>query len=134
MKGKILCPAGCQNPVARITKAKENLKNPRPAGSWRPFKCIFGERKKGRPQRAGTPVPFALCTEKPGQGQSAAYLEQDSTAVPKFAYRSFCPCGNLVGECLPQTLPCGLRRLKIPQNIFSDFSKTVPLHTLFFSY
>ena len=66
--------------------------------------------------------------------QSGSFLEQDSTAVPKFAYRSFCPCGNLVGECLPQTLPCGLRRLKIPQNIFSDFSKTVPLHTLFFSY
>ena len=41
MKGKILCPAGCQNPVARITKAKEILKNPRPAGSWRPLKCIF---------------------------------------------------------------------------------------------
>ena len=39
------------------------------------------------------------------------FLEQDSTAVPKFAFRSFCPCGNLVGECLPQTLPCGLRRL-----------------------
>jgi len=66
--------------------------------------------------------------------ESGSFLEQDSTAVPKFAYRSFCPCGNLVGECLPQTLPCGLRRLKIPQNIFSDFSKTVPLHTLFFSY
>jgi len=66
--------------------------------------------------------------------ESVTFLEQDSTAVPKFAYRSFCPCGNLVGECLPQTLPCGLRRLKIPQNIFSDFSKTVPLHTLFFSY
>ena len=30
--------------------------------------------------------------------------EQDSTAVPNFAVRSFCPCGNLVGECLPQTL------------------------------
>ena len=43
--------------------------------------------------------------------QSGSFLEQDSTAVPKFAYRSFCPCGNLVGECLPQTLPCGLRRL-----------------------
>ena len=26
-------PAGCQNPVARITKAKEILRNPRPAGS-----------------------------------------------------------------------------------------------------
>ena len=22
--------------------------------------------------------------------------------------RSFCPCGNLVGECLPQTLLCAL--------------------------
>ncbi|MFR8647185.1 MAG: hypothetical protein ACLVEG_12870 [Roseburia faecis] len=66
--------------------------------------------------------------------ESGSFLEQDSTAVPKFAFRSFCPCGNLVGECLPQTLPCGLRRLKIPQNIFSDFSKTVPLHTPFFSY
>ena len=43
--------------------------------------------------------------------ESGSFLEQDSTAVPKFAYRSFCPCGNLVGECLPQTLPCGLRRL-----------------------
>ena len=124
MKGKILCPAGCQNPVARITKAKENLKNPRPAGSWRPFKCIFGERKKGRPQRAGTPVPFALCTEKPGQGQSAAYLEQDSTAVPNFAYRSFCPCGNLVGECLPQTLLMRLTPLeKFPQILFGLFQK-----------
>ena len=37
MKGKILCPAGCQNPIARITKAKEILKNPRSAGSWRPL-------------------------------------------------------------------------------------------------
>ena len=91
MKGKILYPAGCQNPVARITKAKEILKNPRPAGSWRPFKCIFGERKKGRAQRAESPAPFALCTEKPGQGQSAAVLEQVSTTVPKSAILRFCP-------------------------------------------
>ena len=40
----------------------------------------------------------------PGKGKSAAYLEQVSTTVPKFAYRAFCPCGKLVGECLPQTL------------------------------
>ena len=91
MKGKILCPAGCQNPATRITEAKEILKNPRPAGSWRPFKCIFGERKKGRAQRAESPAPFALCTEKPGQGQSAAYLEQVSTTVPKSAILRFCP-------------------------------------------
>lgn len=41
-------PAGCQNPVARITKAKEILKNPRPAGSWRPLKCIFSGKKELR--------------------------------------------------------------------------------------
>jgi len=66
--------------------------------------------------------------------QSGSFLEQDSTAVPKFAFRSFCPCGNLVGECLPQTLLMRLAPLKNPSKYFSDFSKTVPLHTLFFSY
>ena len=91
MKGKILCPAGCQNPVGRITKAKEILKNPRSAGRQRPFKCIFSGKKKGRAQRAGSPVPFALYTEKPEQGQSAAYLEQVSTTVPKSAILRFCP-------------------------------------------
>ena len=56
--------------------------------------------------------------------QSGSFLEQDSTAVPKFAYRSFCPCGNLVGECLPQTLLMRLTPLeKFPQNIFSDYFK-----------
>ena len=93
-----------------------------------------GENASPQPfmKKAGYRFPekVAVASER----QSGSFLEQDSTAVPKFAYRSFCPCGNLVGECLPQTLPCGLRRLKIPQNIFSDFSKTVPLHTLFFSY
>jgi hypothetical protein len=66
--------------------------------------------------------------------ESGSFLEQDSTEVPKFAYRSFCPCGNLVGECLPQTLLMRLAPLKNPSKYFSDFSKTVPLHTLFFSY
>ena len=134
MKGKILCPAGCQNPATRITEAKEILKNPRPAGSWRPLKCIFSGKEKRPPIASRKPCPVRSMYGKNRQGQSAAVTEQDSTTVPKFAFRSFCPCGNLVGECLPQTLPCGLRRLKIPQNIFSDFSKTVPLHTPFFSY
>jgi len=66
--------------------------------------------------------------------ESGSFLEQVSTTVPKFAYRSFCPAGNLLGSAFPKPCLCGLRRLKIPQNIFSDFSKTVPLHTLFFSY
>ena len=37
MKGKILCPAGCQNPLSRITEAKENLKSPRSAGKAGPL-------------------------------------------------------------------------------------------------
>ena len=56
--------------------------------------------------------------------QSGSYLEQDSTAVPNFAYRSFCPCGNLVGECLPQTLLWRLKPLeKFPQILFGLFQK-----------
>jgi len=46
--------------------------------------------------------------------QSGSFLEQDSTEVPKFAFCSFCPCGNLVGECLPQTLLIRLAPLKNP--------------------
>ena len=110
MKGKFLCPAGCQNPLSRITEAKENLKNSRPAGSWRPLKCIFSGKGKSRSQRAakprsgvilteekdstqraGSPALFALYTEKPGQGQSAAVTEQVSTTVPKSAILRFCP-------------------------------------------
>ena len=124
MKGKILCPAGCQNRRSRITKAKEILKNLLSAGSWRPLKCIFSEKGK-RPSTAGRkPRPVRSMYAKTRQGESAAVLEQDSTAVPNFAYRSFCPCGNLVGECLPQTLLMRLTPLeKFPQILFGLFQK-----------
>jgi len=95
VKGKILCPAGCQNPATRITEAKEILKNPRPAGSWRPLKCIFSGKEKRPPIASRKPCPVRSMYGKNRQGQSAAVTEQDSTAVPNFAYRSFCPCGNL---------------------------------------
>ena len=55
--------------------------------------------------------------------ESGSFLEQDSTAVPKFAFRSFCPCGNLVGECLPQTLLMRLAPLKNPSKYFFGFFK-----------
>ncbi len=45
-----------------------------------------------------------LLTKEAEGGRSAEVTEQDSTTVPKFAFRSFFPRGNLVGECLPQTL------------------------------
>ena len=124
VKGKILCPAGCQNPVTRITKAKEILKNPRPAGSWRPLKCIFSGKEKRSPTAGRKSCSIRSMYGKTRQGQSAAVLEQDSTAVPNFAYRSFCPCGNLVGECLPQTLLWRLKPLeKFPQILFGLFQK-----------
>ena len=124
MKGKILCPAGCQNPATRITEAKEILKNPRPAGSWRPLKCIFSGKEKRPPIASRKPCPARSMYGKNRQGQSAAVTEQDSTAVPNFAYRSFCPCGNLVGECLPQTLLMRLTPLeKFPQILFGLFQK-----------
>ena len=134
MKGKILCPAGCQNPATRITEAKEILKNLLSAGSWRPLKCIFSGKEKRPPIASRKPCPVRSMYGKNRQGQSAAVTEQDSTAVPNFAVCSFCPCGNLVGECLPQTLLMRLAPLENPQKSFSDYSKTVPLYTLFFSY
>ena len=55
--------------------------------------------------------------------QSGSFLEQDSTEVPKFAFCSFCPCGNLVGECLPQTLLMRLAPLKKTAKYFLGFFK-----------
>ena len=91
MKGKILCPASCQNPVARITEAKEILKNPRPAGSWRPLKCIFSGKEKRPPTAGRKPCLVRSMYEKTRQGQSAAVTEQVSTTVPKSAVLRFCP-------------------------------------------
>ena len=69
--------------------------------------------------------PAALRRLNPAgqRAESGSFLEQDSTAVPKFAYRSFCPCGNLVGECLPQTLLMRLTPLKNPSKYFFGFFK-----------
>ena len=53
------------------------------------------------------------------------FLEQDSTTVPKFAYRFFCPGGNLVGECLPQTLLMRIAPLEnhYASSLFGFFQK-----------
>ena len=124
MKGKILCPAGCQNPVARITKAKEILKNPRPAGSWRPLKCIFSGKGKSRSQRAAKPRSGVILAK----GKKAAHSGPQALSCPFYVRKNqtgavcgslrasfyhgakirnsavFVPRGKLVGECLPQTL------------------------------
>ena len=126
MKGKILCPAGCQNRRSRITKAKENLKNPRPTGSWQPFKSIFGERKKDRPQRAGSPALSVLCAKEPDRG---SLRQLQSKFLPRCQNPQFCgfaPRGKLVGECLPQTLLWRLAPQKDFRSAGRFFARTAP--------
>ena len=124
VKGKILCPAGCQNRRSRITKAKEILKNLLSAGSWRPLKCIFSEKGK-RPSTAGRkPRPVRSMYAKTRQGQSAAVLEQVSTTVPKSAILRFLSlAGNLLGSAFPKPCYGGLRRKNISdrRKVFSHF-------------
>ena len=123
MKGKILCPAGCQNSLSRITEAKKILKSPRPAGSWRPLKCIFSGKKKDRlqraakprsgvilteekdsTQRAGSPALSVLCTKKPDRGSLRLTKSKFLPRCQNPQFCGFAPRGKLVGECLPQTL------------------------------
>ena len=99
--------------IVRGRGQREILKNPRPAGSWQPFKSIFGERKKDRPQRAGSPALSVLCAKEPDRG---SLRQLQSKFLPRCQNPQFCgfaPRGKLVGECLPQTLLCGLRRKNI---------------------
>ena len=126
VKGKFLCPAGCQNPVTRITKAKEILKNPRPAGSWRPLKCIFSGKEKRPPTAGRKPRPVRSMYGKPDRG---SLRQLQSKFLPRCQNPQFCgfaPRGKLVGECLPQTL---LWRLA-PQKYFRPaghfFARTAP--------
>ena len=145
VKGKILCPAGCQNPVARITKAKEILKNPRPAGSWRPLKCIFSGKGKSRSQRAakphsgvilteekdsrqraGSPALSVLCAKEPDRG---SLRQLQSKFLPRCQNPQFCgfaPRGKLVGECLPQTLLWRLAPQKDFRSAGRFFARTAP--------
>ena len=94
MKGKILCPAGCQNPVARITEAKEFLKNPRPAGSWRPLKCIFSGKGKSHSQRAAKPRSGVILTEEkiahsgPEALSCPFYVRKNQTGAVCGSYRA----------------------------------------------
>ena len=134
MKGKILCPAGCQNPVARITKAKEILKNPRPAGSWRPLKCIFSGKGKSRSQRAAKPRSGVILAK----GKKAAHSGPQALSCPFYVRKNqtgavcgslrasfyhgakirnsavLSLAGNLLGSAFPKPCLCGFCRLSLP--------------------
>ena len=46
---------------------------------------------------AKSPLAALKVLREAHTGKAATFLEQDSTAVPNFAYRSFCPMGILLG-------------------------------------
>jgi hypothetical protein len=76
-------------------------------------------------------------SKKVADGSERKFAVTESKILPQYQnslFAHFAPAGILLGSAFPKPCLCGLRRLKIPQNIFSDFSKTVPLHTPFFSY
>ena len=126
MKGKILCSAGCQNSFSRITEAKEIkeiLKNLRPAGSWRPLKCIFSGKGKSRSQRAAKPRSGVILTEEkdstsgPEAPPCPFYVRKNQTVAVRGSYRAsfyhgakirnsaVLPlAGNLLGSAFPK--PC----------------------------
>ena len=135
MKGKILCPASCQNPIARITEAKEILKNPRPAGSWRPLKCIFSGKEKRPPTAGRKPCSVRSMYGKTRQGQSAAVLEQVSTTVPKSAILRFCPSRETcwgVPSPTPAMAACAAKIFPSGRPFFARTAPEIPNRPAYF--
>ena len=96
--------------IVRGRGQREILKNPRPTGSWQPFKSIFGERKKDRPQRAGSPALSVLCAKEPDRGS----LRQSFYHGAKIRNSAVLPlAGNLLGSAFPKPCYGGLRRKNI---------------------
>ena len=110
--------------IVRGRGQREILKNPRPTGSWQPFKSIFGERKKDRPQRAESPALSVLCAKEPDRG---SLRQLQSKFLPRCQNPQFCgfaPRGKLVGE---QTLLWRLTPQKYFRNSYQVFGEICPL-------
>ena len=122
MKGKNSLPRRLPKSCCPDYRSEKNGGNPRPTGSWQPFKSIFGERKKDRPQRAGSPALSVLCAKEPDRG---SLRQLQSKFLPRCQNPQFCgfaPRGKLVGECLPQTLLWRLTPQKYSRPAKSFFS------------
>ena len=99
-----------------------------------PAPSVEGIRKfheKFSPER-NKPAPESWIVSEDTTQRS--FLEQDSTTVPNFANRSFCPMGILLGLPPQARLFAACAAWKIPEKIFRIFQKTLPLMPLFFSY
>ena len=99
--------------IVRGRGQREILKNPRPAGSWQPFKSIFGERKKDRPQRAGSP-PCPFYVRKNQTGAVCGSYRASFYHGAKIRNSAVLPlAGNLLGSAFPKPCYGGLRRKNI---------------------
>ena len=94
--------------------------------------CRISSSRKGETNFCGCDFPKKWRTEVRGSLQSRrASIDQ----CTKFRFSLICPPGQiLVGVATPNPPFAAPAAEKSPTNIFSDFSKTVPIYTLFFSY
>jgi len=105
VKEKSLQEAGKQGRCWCGTGGKEKFLKKWAKGSPATVVLVEGKTSLRNFQNRRFPIlPTVLIVKEAEGGKSAEVTEQDSTTVPKFAVRSFSHRGNLVGECLPQTL------------------------------
>ena len=105
MKGKNSLPRRLPKSCCPDYRSERNFENPRPAGSWRPLKCIFSGKGKSRSQRAAkprsgvilteekdstqraaSPVLSVLCTEKPDRGSLRRFSLSHCSSRPRRSY------------------------------------------------
>src|SRR5699024_8491305 len=86
-----------------------------PAGSEAPLRRHISEKKTAN---SGPEPPFHSLYVRKNPNRDSLRLTK-SKFLPRCQNPQFCgfvPRGKLVGECLPQTLLCGLRRLSPPRS------------------
>ena len=100
--------------IVRGRGQREILKNPRPTGSWQPFKSIFGKRKK-RPSAAGRkPRPCPFYVRKNQTGAVCGSYRASFYHGAKIRNSAVLPlAGNLLGSAFPKPCYGGLRRKNI---------------------
>ncbi|WP_273433160.1 hypothetical protein [Clostridium sp. AF02-29] len=108
-------------------------------GIWHFSSCRDSRKKKFsvfRIQRAGKPFSSIILAEKKKAPYTPEFAATQSKYRPVYQISLFAhlsPGQILVGVATPNPPFAAYAAEKSPENIFSDFSKTVPIYTLFFS-
>ena len=82
-----------------------------------------------KPEKPKRPAGIVVLVDA---AESVTFLEQVSTSVPNFAFRSFVPRSDTCWGCHPKPAFCGPSRRKIPHKYFFGFFKnSSDLHPIF---